>query len=329
MNSLIRTFFSDGHITRLFIIMFIIFIIMAGIDPSVFLSFDSFSSMAFQFPEFGLFALAMMVTMISGGIDLSIVGIANLSSIVSALIMVKTISDSSSLGYSLLMISVAILASLLVGAVCGLFNGAAIAFVGIPPILVTLGTMQLFMGLAIVITKGNAVVGLPKIFSDIGNGYIWVVPVPLIIFVISLFIIYFLLNKRSFGIKLFMLGANPTAAKYSGLKNTVILLKTYVISGILSAIAGLVIVAHTNSAKADYGTSYVLQALLVSVMGGVDYKGGSGKISGVVMAVLTLQFLSSGLNLLHVGNFFKDFMWGVVLLMFMVINELSRRRDVN
>jgi simple sugar transport system permease protein len=313
---------QDGSTVRLFIIMVGVFLLMASLSPSVFLTVDSFSSMAFQFPEFGILALAMMLTMISGGIDLSVVGIANLTSIIASIIMIEFIPEGAS---GIPIIGLAVIASLAVGVLCGLFNGFAVAKVGIPPILVTLGTMQLFMGLAIVITKGKAIVGLPELFSEIGNGSLGFIPVPLIVFIICISVSYLLLNRRAYGMKLQMLGANPTAARYSGINNTVVLLKTYAISGLFAAASGLLIVAHTNSAKADYGVSYILQAILIAVMGGVDPKGGFGKVSGVVMAVLTLQFLSSGLNTLHVGNFFKDFMWGVVLLLVMVVNELSNR----
>jgi simple sugar transport system permease protein len=316
---------KDGNLTRLFFIMIFVFILMSIISPSVFLTLDSFTSMAYQFPVFGILSLAMMISMISGGIDLSIVSIANLTSIISATIMVNIITPETSLLTSIFLIIFAIVVAIIVGVVCGLINGFAVANIGIPPILVTLGTMQLFMGIAIILTKGQAIVGLPMIFSDIGNGSVSIIPFPLIIFLLCIFIAFVLLKKRSYGMKLQMLGSNPVASKYSGINNKVILLKTYALSGFFSAVAGLLIIASTNSAKADYGTSYILQAILVSVMGGVDPKGGFGKIAGLVMAVLTLQFLSSGLNTLHVGNFFKDFIWGVVLLAIMVINEVSNR----
>jgi simple sugar transport system permease protein len=312
----------DPNLTRLFIILLLVYITMASLSPRVFLSFDGLSSMAFQFPEFGILALAMMITMISGGIDLSIVGIANLTSIIAAMIMVNFIPAGST---DILTIFAAIVAALMVGVLCGLFNGFAVSIIGIPPILVTLGTMQLFMGIAIVLTEGKAIVGLPEVFSAIGNGSIGFIPFPLIIFVLCVFIAHLLVNKRAFGLKLQMLGANPIASRFSGINNTVVLFKTYAISGLFASISGLLIVAHTNSAKADYGVSYILQAILIAVMGGVSAKGGFGKVSGVVMAVLTLQFLSSGLGALHVGNFFKDFMWGFVLLLVMVVNDISNR----
>ncbi|QRG68327.1 ABC transporter permease [Brevibacillus choshinensis] len=317
---------QDAGTIRMSLIMLVVFALMAGISPGTFLSLDSFSSMAFQFPVFGIFALAMMLTMISGGIDLSIVGIANLTSIIAASVMVRLVPAGATAGESLLYMSLGVIAALVVGMACGLLNGFAVTKIGIPPILVTLGTMQLFMGLAIILTKGQAIVGLPDLYTAIGNGSLWIIPVPLLMFCLCIVGTYMLLGKQSFGMKLQMLGTNPTASLYAGVNNTGVLLGTYAISGILAAIAGLVIVAQTNSAKADYGTSYILQAILVAVMGGVDPKGGFGKVSGIVMAVLTLQFLSSGLNALHVGNFFKDFMWGIVLLLVMVINERSNRR---
>lgn len=326
--SLQRYLPQDASITRLFIIMLVVFVLMAGLSPNTFLSLDSFTSMSFQFPVFGIFAFAMMLSMISGGIDLSIVGIANLTSIIAASVMVRMLPAEASASESLLHILLGVAAALMVGLVCGLFNGFAITKIGIPPILVTLGTMQLFMGIAIIVTKGQAIVGLPELYTKIGNGSLWIFPVPLLMFCLCILGTYVLLNKQSYGMKLQMLGANPTASVFSGVNNTRVLLTTYAISGVLAAIAGLVIVAQTNSAKADYGTSYILQAILVAVMGGVDPRGGFGKIAGIVMAVLTLQFLSSGLNALHVGNFFKDFMWGIVLLLVMVINEWSNRRKV-
>lgn len=326
MLALTRYLPQEASARRLFLIMVAVFALMAAVSPGTFLSLDSFTSMAFQFPVFGIFALAMMLTMISGGIDLSIVGIANLTSITAASVMARLLPAEATAGESAAFIGLAMLAALAVGLVCGLFNGFAVTKIGIPPILVTLGTMQLYMGTAIVFTKGQAIVGLPELYTAIGNGSVWIIPVPLLIFGLCTWAAYFLLNKQSYGLKLQMLGANPTASAYAGVNNTRVLLRTYPLSGMLAAIAGLVIVAQTNSAKADYGTSYILQAILVAVMGGVDPKGGFGKVSGIVMAVLTLQFLSSGLNALHVGNFFKDFMWGIVLLAVMVINEWSNRR---
>lgn len=314
---------SDSNLTRLFVIMLFVFFLMAVLKPDPFLSFRNMSSMAFQTPEFGILSIAIMIAMLTGGIDLSIVGTANLSGIMAAFIMVKLTPQNAPTGQQLLIIVLAVVISICIGALCGLFNGFVISKIGIPPILATLATMQLFMGLAIVITGGKAVLGFPEKFAAIGNGTIVNIPEPMIIFIVVVIMVSVLLNKTAFGTQLYMMGTNPIAAKFSGINNITLTIKTYLLSGSLAAIAGLILIARTNSAKADYGTSYTLQAVLVAVMGGVNPNGGFGKIVGIIMAMFTLQFLSSGFNAMHFSNFFKDFIWGAVLIVVMIVNFLS------
>ena len=107
------------------------------------------------------------------------------------------------------------------------------------------------------------------------------------------------------------------------MNNTLVLIETYMMSGLLAAAAGLVMYARTNSAEADYGVSYILQAILVAVLGGVDPNGGSGQLSGVLLAILSLQFLSSGFSMLRFSNFFKEFVWGGLLLLVMLLGQLE------
>nr|WP_198044603.1 ABC transporter permease [Lysinibacillus timonensis] len=315
---------NDHRLYQLFGFMVIVFLLMWLIGGSSFFSIASFKSISFQFPILGILSLAMMLSMISGGIDLSLVAISNLTSIVAALFMSNFIPPDASGTMIFAYVLFAIVLSILLGMLCGLFNGFAISIIGIPAILVTLGTSQLFMGLAIVITKGQAVIGLPRQYSEIGYGELLGIPFPLIIFIIMAAITFYLLNKRKYGLELQLMGANPKASEYSGINNLKVTLQTYMISGAFGAVTGLLIIASTNSAKADFGTSYILQTILVAVLGGVSVKGGFGKVAGIVMAVLILQFLSTGLNALHLGNFFKDFIWGAVLLLIMSVNEISR-----
>ena len=136
----------------------------------------------------------------------------------------------------------------------------------------------------------------------------------------------FLLNWTSFGLRVYLLGANALAARFAGINNFRITLGAYLISGLLAAVAGLVIAVRANSAKADYGASYLLLSILISVLGGVNPYGGFGQVSGVVLAVLSLQFLSSGLNMLQISNFAVDMTWGALLLLVMVINTGGLRR---
>ncbi|HSV32057.1 MAG TPA: ABC transporter permease [Atribacteraceae bacterium] len=320
---IIHVLSRDRNLLRLLIITVCIFVLMGLLRPELFFTLRNFRSMSFQFPEFGILAIGMMLTMLSGGIDLSVVGAANLSGILAALTMTNYITPETSSGGVLGIIGLSILVSLTIGILCGIFNGLLVAKVNIPPILATLGTMQLFTGTAIVITRGHAVLGFPDQFLFIGNGLLWIFPVPLIIFTGVAVVFAFILNRASFGFKLYMLGTNPTASRFSGINNTRVLLKTYMLSGLLAGLAGITMVARTNAAKADFGTSYILQAVLVAILGGVNPNGGFGTISGLVLAILSLQFLSSGFNMLRFSTFFTEFVWGLVLILVMVINYLS------
>ena len=318
----------DGNLTRLCTMMVIVFIVMSILKPDLFPTFDSLVSMAFQFPEFGILAIAMMICMLTGGIDLSIIGIANLSSILAAVIMVNFVPEGAGTGQITMMVIIAVLAAACIGLVCGFINGMAISAFGIPPILTTLGSMQIFTGIGIIITKGKAIYGFPEGFTLLGAGSVLYIPIPLILF--AIFIVFFsiLLKKTSYGMQLYMMGTNPIAATYSGINNLKVTVKTYMYSGALAAFAGLLIASRTNSANAEYGSSYTLQALLVAILGGVNPNGGFGKVAGVVVAVLTLQFLSTGFNMLQISNFFKDFIWGAVLIIVMVTNYISNQRAI-
>jgi simple sugar transport system permease protein len=317
---------KDANLTRLVVIMAGVFIIMALLRPNLFPALDSLISMAFQFPEFGILSIAMMIAMLTGGIDLSIVGVANLSSILASMIMVHYIPAGAGIGYTVFIMLLAVIAAVVTGMICGLINGFAIAGIGIPSILTTLGTMQLFTGIGIILTKGKAVYGFPSSFTVFGTGTLWIIPIPLLIFIAILVYFSILLKKTGYGMSVYMMGTNSIASRYSGIHNFKITLQTYMYSGVLASIAGMIITSRTNSANADYGSSYTLQALLVAVLAGVNPSGGFGRIAGVVVAVLTLQFLSTGFNMLHISNFFKDFIWGALLIMVMIMNYWSNRR---
>lgn len=322
---------SDENITRLFVIVIALFIIMSLAMPSVFPTVQNFQSMCFQFSEIGIMALGIMVTMITGGIDLSVNATANLTGITAGLILTHMAPAGSSPAVVTTAIVLAVGAGLLVGLLAGLLNGFLISRVGITPILATLGTMTLFSGLSIGITKGTGIFGIPE-FQVFGQGFFYGIPIPLITFLALSLIISLILNRTTLGMRLYLLGTNPVASRYSGINNQDVLMKVYAISGVLSAVAGLVILARTNSANADYGGSYVLAAILIVVLGGVDPNGGFGKISGIILGILALQFLSTGLQMLLTeyrgANFLKEFAWGLLLIVIMVINYLSAQRKL-
>ena len=308
----------DAQMVRLFFIMIAAFVIMSIATPSKFLQLSNFQSMARTFPEVGILAIAVSLAMLLGGINLSVVGIANLSGIFCCQFIIFA---QEKIGMWPAII-IGLLIAMIVGAVCGLLNGFLIAYVGIPAMLATLSTQEIFIGLGVGVTKGAAVFGTPSEFTFFGGAYIFgVIPMSLVIFVIVVVIFTILLQRKQYGMELYLVGTNSKATRFSGIKNERVILKTHVYGGILSAIAGIVIASGTNSAKASYGSSYVLRCLIVAILGGINPAGGFGKITGVVMAVLTIQFLSSGFGILRVDSYFQTFVWGAVLVGDMILNH--------
>ena len=315
----------DTNLGRLALITVLVFAGMSAAEPNLFFTQANFSSMAFQFPEFAILGLAVMVSMLTGGIDLSVIGLANLSSMLAVLAM-RSVAPDPHATHVAPAIALGLAALLSVGAIGGLLNGLAIAAIGIPPILATLGTGLIFTGIAVVLSGGAAVLGFPDAISVLGNGTVLGIPAPVLLFAALAAAVAFGLNWTGFGLRVYLMGTNPLAARFAGIDNFRVTLGAYLISGLLSALAGLVIAVRANSAKADYGSSYLLLSILIGVLGGVDPYGGFGKVSGLVLAVLSLQFLSSGLNLLQVSNFAVDMTWGALLLLVMVVNTGGFRR---
>lgn len=316
----------DQHIVRLWGILAALVVFFTLVQTNSFLSLRTWQSMAVQFPEFGIMALGVMLAMITGGIDLSVVGIANMTSITAATVMLTLVPPTSG-GDPTIAILTGTVVALVMGALAGVLNGFLVAKVKIPAILVTLGTLELFTGVAIILTAGRPISGLPMAYSNLVAGRLFgVVPVQLLIFIAMACIVGFLLKRASYGTKLYMLGTNATAARFSGLHSTKLLIQTYAASGVCAAVAGLVMLANYNSAKADYGAAYTLLTILIVVLGGVNPNGGSGKLTGVILAILILQILSSGLNMFPaISNFYRPLIWGSVLLIVISTSEFGAR----
>ena len=170
--------------------------------------------------------------------------------------------------------ALALVVGLLVGFGCGLFNGFLIAILGYSPILATLGTMTLFTGIGTVLTGGNTLFGISA-FATVGRGSALGIPLPAIIFLLAALVLSLVLEARRFGFYVYLYGANESAARFSGINERRLILSVYAVSGVLSAVAGLINLGVTNSANVDFGSSYVLLAILISVLGGISPSGGS------------------------------------------------------
>jgi simple sugar transport system permease protein len=320
----------DAHTKVLCVVAILVFGGLSAALPGRFLTVANIESMGFQASELGILTAAMMLAMLIGGIDLSIVATANLSAIVAALILVNAPGPGAA-GFQVAgATALSFLAAAAIGCACGMFNGFMIGVAGVPAILATLGTMTLYTGLGFAVTKGHAVHGIPAGVLYLGTGKLMGVPMPLVVFAGIVALLSVALNRTSFGFKMYMLGSNPVAARFSGMDNAALVMKTHVLAGLLAATAGVITLARTNSANPEYGSSYLLMTILIAVLGGVAVTGGFGRLPGVVLALATLQMLSTGLNMLLLrysgGNFFRDFAWGLLLLFVMVVSKIIKRR---
>ncbi len=322
----IRRFLNrDNNIAQLLLMTVLIFAIMTALSPDKFLRYYNFESITYIFPELGLLSIAMMIAMLTGGIDLSVVGIANLSGILAGVLFHKLAGSAGVADMGIMTVLLGGVVALGTGLVAGGLNGFLITKLGITPILATLGTGQVFVGLCVVLTGGPAIVGFPETWAFIGNGKILGLATPFVLFVALMVVIAFILSRTTFGINLMLIGTNPKAALFAGLKREKMIFYSYMLTGVLASIAGIMLSGRTNAAKSDYGTSYLLQAVLISVLGGTNPAGGRGTVIGVSIAVVALMLLSSGFQILRFSNHLIDFIWGAFLLLVIALNAWKNR----
>ena len=287
---------------------------LALVGPS-YTSLFNFQSMGAQVPELGLLALGVMLAMVSGngGIDLSGIALANLAGIVAALLAPFVAApDAAPLAYTWIFFGLA----LATGIAGGIVNGLLVGYAGLTPIIATLGTQLLFTGIA---------VGFILPMDDFGNMPVFGVPLPFALFIAIAALLAIALRFSAFGKRLFLMGSNPVAAFYAGIPVRRMLFGTYLLSSVLAGVAGFVIAARTSSVKWDYGTSYVLIAILIVVMAGVRPSGGYGRVVCVVLSAMALQMLSSLFNFMGISNFFRDCAWGLLLLLFLASARIDLR----
>ena len=316
-NKLFASYFKSIQTLALVGILLILMVLLAASTGGEFLQLQSLQAIAFQLPLLGVFTLAQMVPMLTSGVDLSIISIADLSGIIVALILTHLTAWYA--------IPLAILAGLFVSLVLGATNGFLAAYMEIPPIISTLGTMILIKGIALGITKGYIMAGFPQAFLFIGNGSLLGIPVPFIIFLFLGGVMALILNRTPFGIATYMFGSNPIATLFSGVSTKSVLFKTYTLSGGLAGVASLIMISRFNAAQASYGGSYLLLTVLVCVLGGVDPAGGSGRVLELVIAILILQIVATGFNLLGLSSYLATALWGLILLGVIVVNRAFSR----
>ncbi len=312
----------QGHrsVVRLVIILAIAFALFTVLKPNIFLNPTNLENIMISAPEIGVISIAMMIAMLTGGIDLSLVAIANLTAITVSTTFTAIASSNPDTAEA--MGPLIILLGLVVGLLAGAINGVLIALVGITPILATLATMQIFNGLAIVWTGGKTLYGAPAFWSSVGEASLAGIPVLFIVLIVVAIVVGIFVSRTPLGRKVQFLGSNERAAKYAGISSKTVLMRTYMLSGVLGSVAGLLFIARNPTASADYGLSYVLLAIVIAVLGGTNPFGGFATVTGVVLATLVLQVVSSGFTAIRLSSYEYSIAQGVILILVMVIDQM-------
>lgn len=314
----------QGGVKRMLVLLLVAFAIFAVLKPSVFLSGTNLRNIALNSPEIGVLAVAMMLAMLTGGIDLSLVATANLAAItMSTMYTAVSASDPALAEQSFPLI---VLVGIAVGAAAGCVNGLLISVLGITPILATLGTLQIFNGIAVAWTGGKTLNGTPAALTAIGASTLGGIPTLFFVFILLAIAVGIIVNRTPLGLRIQLQGANPTAARYSGIGRQKTLMSTYVLTGLLSGLAGVFFIARNPTASADYGASYVLLVIVIAVLGGTNPNGGFATVFGVVLATLTLQIVSSGFTALRLSSYQYAIAQGVILVAAMAFEQIRWRR---
>lgn len=301
------------------VVAFVAVMLIFGLAADNFLSLATFGSVAFQLPELGLLTLAMLLPLLTGGINLSITFTANLAGLAAAWVLQAHGGADAPMSAFLL----ACLAAVVTGAAAGALTGIAIAYTRAHPILVTLSMMIFLRGLGEFLTRGGDVSGFPDYVAPIGHGSLFGLPIPLLIFIVCVAVWHVLLTRSKLGFGLLMIGSNMEAADYSGLNTRKILVLVYTLSGIMCAVASIIMLARFNSVRVGHGESYLLITVLAAFLGGVNPFGGFGRVLPVFVALIVLQLLSSGLNLMGANQHLATALWGVLMIVVMAARTLA------
>jgi ribose/xylose/arabinose/galactoside ABC-type transport system permease subunit len=212
-------------------------------------------------------------------------------------------------------IALALGTGLVTALVVGLITGVSVAFLGVHPILVTLGTMTAIKGIAVYATSGGVIGGFPPAILFLGNGTLLGFPVPMMIFILCAILIAVIMNHAPFGVSVRMIGSNEKATRYSGVATEWMLVGVYILSSLLCWVAAVVMMARFNSARAGYAESYLLITILAAVLGGIDPNGGFGKVLGLFLSLILLQMISTGFNLLGFSPHLTQAIWGATMIL--------------
>lgn len=286
--------------------------VFSFLTPS-FLTVSNLFNIVVQSSITAILGIGMTLVIISGGIDLSIGPIVALVGVVTATIMLGGMP-----------VWPAIFTGLGIGLLAGLVNGSIISYVGLQPFIVTLGTMSLYRGMALVYTNGDPIFKVPGEFRAIFGENYGPIPAPIIFMLLVAVVAFVLLNYTRIGIYIKSIGGNEEAARMSGVRVNFWKMFTYTLNGVIAALAGLVLLGRLGAAEPIAGSGYELDAIAAAAVGGTSMSGGRGNIPGTILGALILGALRNGLTLMNVQAFYQLLAMGVIILVAVTLDRFTR-----
>lgn len=294
----------------------IVLVILVTIVNPNFIAPTNLLNLLRQVSTNALIAFGMTFVIITGGIDLSVGSTLALSSALMA--------GSIAAGMDPI---IAMILSLVVGTVFGAVNGLLITKGNMAPFIATLATMTIYRGLTLVYTDGNPITGIGDsfIFKFVGRGYLFGIPFPVVLMIISFILLFILLHKMTFGRKTFAIGGNEKASFIAGIKNDRIKTGIYALSGLMASLAGIIITSRLDSAQPTAGTSYEMDAIASVVLGGTSLSGGRGRLVGTLIGALIIGTLNNGMNLLGISSFYQQVVKGIVIIIAVLLDRKNKK----
>ncbi|MGI6267606.1 MAG: ABC transporter permease [Acutalibacteraceae bacterium] len=297
------------------VLILIIFTVICSINGKDFLTTSNIQNIISQSAVIAVIGIGASLVIITGGIDLSVGSVVGFVGIFAGVLVKAGVPLFATL-----------LICLAVGALVGAINGALVSYGKVPAFIVTLGTMQIVRGLTKVLTDGRPIAGFPESLAKITQTEILGIPV-VILYVFALYaLVMFTLKKTKFGRRIYAIGGNPNAAKLSGIKVQKIETLTYVIAGIFSVIGGIILLSRLSYADPNAGSSYELDAIAATVIGGIAMSGGKGKIGNTLVGALILGMLKCGLQILNVAVYYQTIITGLVIIVAVYLDKAKERK---
>jgi len=300
-----------------FILILVVIIFSASSDN--FLTASNLSNIALQSSLVAIITIGMTMVMLTAGIDLSVGSVAALSGTICAGMMTR----------NSLPILVSILIGIGVGVIVGLINGGLIVFGNIPPFVTTLATLGVARGLTLVYTEGRPISGFERAFTDLGTQNIGPLPMPVLIWLVLLLIIFLVLRYTRFGLYIYAIGGNEETARLAGIRVRLIKILVYAISGAFASVSGILLTARLWSAQPQMAVGIELDAIAAAVLGGVSLFGGVGSVIGASIGALIIGALGNGLNLLRIPSYHQQVIKGLVFILAAALDLYSKRRKNN